>query len=217
MSQKLQQIAAQERVRTRFGLALYPLSGMIMGCLCLYVCYTCYNLWVDLADTSARVEILRNTFEEITVKKALPSSQRDEYVRKLTTAIPVTEDVFKITRSVTRLITQSNLTMDQFTPPPTIKSKSSGESPIKMTVKGTLASMNRFLEQYMWAGGRYMVMRSATLSYSATDVEGTFDFMLYTLPIPNDITQLTGLDDPQRKLLEEIKGSLELIPDVNEK
>jgi hypothetical protein len=174
-------------------------------------------LWVDLADTSARVEILRNTFEEITVKKALPSSQRDEYVRKLTTAIPVTEDVFKITRSVTRLITQSNLTMDQFTPPPTIKSKSSGESPIKMTVKGTLASMNRFLEQYMWAGGRYMVMRSATLSYSATDVEGTFDFMLYTLPIPNDITQLTGLDDPQRKLLEEIKGSLELIPDVNEK
>lgn len=208
MNPKLARFIFFQRIYALAEQIMYPVIAFVLLILLSFQLYNIYTISLERFAITDRLNILTETHNQITGKRSLPIAERDVYNTALLKLIPVTEDIFQITSTINALAADTDMKIDQFSPPREADVKK-GTTQVTVNLSGTTIALENFLQKYQYMSGRFMTMNSARVSYKDQTVTMQASFVFYTAPIPKDKSELTGLRDPQRKLLSTISPYLE--------
>ncbi len=213
MNPKLARFIFLQRVYALGGQIAYPVISFLLLLLLAFQCYGIYNTSIERVAITERLDVLTETHNQITGKRSLPIAERDLYNVALLRLIPLTEDIFQITSVINALVSDTGMKIDQFSPPRESDVKK-GVTQVTINISGPTAAFENFLQKYQYLSGRFMTLNSVRVTYKAGTVSAQLTLVFYTAPIPKDKSELTGLRDPQRKLLTTIKPYLEKIGEI---
>ncbi|MEI7653376.1 MAG: hypothetical protein WCJ70_03820 [bacterium] len=208
MNPKLAKFIFLQRLYALTEQIMYPVIAVVLLILLAFQLYGIYTISLERFVITERLDALNETHNQITGKRSLPIAERDTYSAALLKLIPLTEDIFQITSTINALAADTDMKIDQFSPPREADVKK-GTTQVSVNISGTTTAFENFLQKYQYLSGRFMTLSSVRVSYKDGTVTAQLTLVFYTAPIPKDKTELTGLRDPQRKLLTTIKPYLE--------
>lgn len=208
MNPKLARFIFFQRMYALAEQIMYPVIAFALLILLTFQLYGIYTISLERFAITERLDVLTETHNQITGKRSLPIAERDVYSTALLKLIPLTEDIFQITSTINALAADTDMKIDQFTPPRESDIQK-GTTQVTVNLSGTTTAFENFLLKYQYLSGRFMTLSSARVSYKDHIVTAQLTLVFYTASIPKDKSELTGLRDSQRKLLSTIKPYLE--------